>query len=86
VKTRFYYPCDKTRNYTSKATIRKTATRATGCPFQVLIYQLSDTEAELQWRLEVENGYHNHIPFIKLTAHHVYRKETQAQKEIIESI
>jgi hypothetical protein len=52
----------------------------------VLIYQLPDAEPDLQWKLEVKNGRHNHVPSINPTAHNVYRKRTQAQKDIIESM
>jgi hypothetical protein len=41
-KTHFYYRCDRYRNYESKATIRKTSTRTTGCPFSLVIAQKDD--------------------------------------------
>lgn len=81
IKTRYYYRCDRSGKYTSQATIRKTSTRAAGCPFNLIIFNHDE-----QWQLEVKHGYHNHPPSLNPSAHHVYRRRTQAQKESIESM
>jgi hypothetical protein len=83
VRTRFYYRCDKSRQYQSTASVRKTGSRTTGCPFSVIIGQDCDQD---QWRLQVQNGSHNHIPSLNPSAHHVFRKRSEAQKELINSM
>jgi hypothetical protein len=81
VKTRYYYCCDKHGNYQSKATIRKTASNATGCPFKLVIFQNHDG-----WRLAVSEKDHNHPPSLHPSSHHAYRKRTPAQKDTIDSM
>ncbi|KAF1954515.1 hypothetical protein CC80DRAFT_536700 [Byssothecium circinans] len=43
VKTRYFYYCDKSRVYESKATKLKTSSRATGCLFRLIIYKTKKT-------------------------------------------
>src|ERR1043166_1730803 len=81
VKNRIYYCCDKYRQYNSQARVRSTASRASGCPFRVAIYQKDN-----QWMLQVKNDQHNHGPSLDPSAHHVYRRRTPAQKETIKSL
>lgn len=81
VKTRYYYCCDKAGSYQSKARIRNTASRATGCSFKLVLFQ-----KDSQWILEVKNAYHNHPPSLNPMAHNIYRRRTQAQKDTIESM
>ncbi|KAF2187474.1 hypothetical protein K469DRAFT_517270, partial [Zopfia rhizophila CBS 207.26] len=38
------------------------------------------------WRLEIKNGYHNHLPSLNPSTHHVYRKRTEVQKQSIETL
>ena len=80
VKTYFNYRCDYSRNYKSQSTTRKTKTRTAGCPFSLVIQQ------DLQWRLQVKNSSHNHGPSLNPTAHNVYRRRTQAQKNSIQRL
>jgi transposase-like protein len=83
VRTYFHYRCDKSRIYKSKALIRETSTRTNGCPFNVVVSQASD---QSQWRLEVKNASHTHLPSLNPLAHNVFRKRTQAQAETIRSM
>jgi hypothetical protein len=80
-KTWYYYQCDKAGTYKSQATIRKTATRATGCLFRVVILQ-----KDSQWCLEVKESEHNHPPSLNPSAHNVYHRRTQTQKETIQAM
>jgi hypothetical protein len=81
VKTRYYYHCDRFRTYQSSAKKSSTSTRATGCPFKLVIFRMKHSE---QWKLEVLDKHHNHSRSINPSAHNVYRKRTTAQKEVIE--
>jgi hypothetical protein len=81
IKTRIYYCCDKTGTHKSKARIRSTGTRTTGCSFRLIIFQEDD-----QWKLHVTNGDHNHPPSLNPSAHHIYRRRTSTEKEIIQSM
>ena len=81
IKTRYYYRCDKHGNYKSQATVRQTSSRTTGCPFSIIIHQDSD-----QWQLRVQNGFHNHLPSLHPSTHHVFRKRTPSQKDSIQSM
>ena len=81
IKTRYYYRCDKYRVYKSQAITRKTGTRTIGCPFNIVIFQESD-----QWRLQVKDSHHNHPPSLNPSAHHVFRRRTQTQKQSIKSM
>lgn len=80
-RTWYYYQCDKAGTYKSQATVKKTATRATGCQFRVIILQ-----KDQQWKLEVKDSEHNHPPSLNPSAHNVYRKRTQSQKETIQAM
>jgi hypothetical protein len=80
-KTRIYFCCDKYREYNSQATIRSTSSRASGCPFKLVIHQKDD-----QWKLRVTNDRHNHGTSLNPSAHHVYRRRTPAQKQMIDSL
>ena len=81
IKTRVYIGCDKCREYKSQARLRSTGSRASNCPFRLVIRQKND-----QWLLQVLNDQHNHGPSLNPSAHHVYRKRTPAQKEMIDSL
>lgn len=81
VKTRYYYHCDRFRTYQSSASKLNTSTRATGCPFKLVIFKVKHSQ---QWKLEVLDKHHNHSKSISPSAHNVYRKRTTAQKEVIE--
>jgi hypothetical protein len=83
IKTRFYYCCDKHDNYQSKTIIRKTSTRTTDCSFSLLIFQ--EKESTL-WKLQVKNDSHNHSSSLHSSAHHVYRKRTQSEKNSIQTM
>jgi hypothetical protein len=83
IKTRYYYCCDRSGTYQSKATTLSTSTRTTGCPFKLLIFKTKDNN---QWKLEVTNEHHNHLRSLNPSAHNVFRKRTAAQKEGIESM
>lgn len=41
---------------------------------------------EDQWKLEVHEAHHNNPPLLTASAHHSYRKRTQAQKDTIKSM
>jgi hypothetical protein len=81
VKTSYWYRCDRFRKYTSQATVRKTSTRTTGCPFSISIKQ-----AGSQWKLQLLQSSHNHPRSVHPSAHNVYRKRTPAQKESIRAM
>jgi hypothetical protein len=83
IKTRYYYHCDCSRNYQSKATTLSTKTRTTGCPFRLVIFKNKNDD---QWKLEVKEKHHNHPRSLNPSAHNVYRKRTSAQKDTIESM
>ncbi|EKG09961.1 Transcription factor FAR1-related protein, partial [Macrophomina phaseolina MS6] len=83
VKTRYYYQCDRFRNYQSSAKTLSTSTRSTGCPFKLVIFKVKHSD---QWKLEVQDKHHNHPRSINPSAHNVYRRRTPAQKEMIESM
>ena len=60
VKTRYYFQCDKSRTYQSKATVRSTSTRTTGCPFRLVIFKMKredDQQMNDQWTLEVSSSF-----------------------------
>ncbi len=57
VKTRYYYRCDRFKEYQSTATMLSTSTRATGCPFKLVIFKTKNND---QWKLEVQDKHHNH--------------------------
>jgi hypothetical protein len=80
-KTRVYFGCDKGGEYRSRARIRSTGTRTSGCRFKLVIYQKDN-----QWMLRVTFNQHNHGPSLHPSAHHVYRRRTAAQKEMITSL
>ena len=89
VKTRYYYQCDKSRIYSSKATVKSTSTRTTGCPFKLVIFKVKgedDERVNEQWRVEVTNSEHNHGPSLHPSAHHVYHKRKVAETDIIQSM
>jgi hypothetical protein len=81
IKTRVSFCCDKAGKYNSTARIRNTASRASSCPFKLVIY-----EDNSQWILRVTNDQHNHPPSLHPSAHHVYRQRTAAQKEMITAL
>jgi hypothetical protein len=81
LKTRYYYHCDRFRTYHLSATKLNASTRATACPFKLVIFKVKHSE---QWKLEVLDKHHNYSPSINPSAHNVYRKRTTAQKEVIE--
>jgi hypothetical protein len=83
IKTRYYYHCDRFRNYQSRAKILSTSTRSTGCPFKLVIFKAKHSD---QWKLEVQDEHHNHPRSINPSAHNVYRRRTSSQKEVIESM
>jgi hypothetical protein len=88
-KTRYYYRCDKAKQYQSQASVRSTSTRKTGCPFKLVIFKMKsedDQPTSDQWRLEVTNAEHNHDPSLHPSAHHVYHKRTAAQTETIRAM
>jgi hypothetical protein len=80
VRTRYYYHCDRSGKYKTKAKTRSTSTRRTDCPFKLIIFNL---EGSNLWRLEVQDPSHNHPPSLSPSAHNVYRKRTQGQKDTI---
>ena len=80
IRTRIYYCCDKVGQYTSKAEVRDTKSRAYNCPFKLVIYQEG-----VQWKLKVLNKDHNHPPSLDPSTHHIHRRRTPAQKEYIRS-
>jgi len=89
VKTRYYYQCDKAKTYGSKATVRSTSTRTTGCPFKLVIFKMKSEDHEPmngQWRLEVTNPEHNHKPSLHPSAHHVYHKRKVAETGTIQAM
>jgi hypothetical protein len=79
VRTKFYYQCDRAREYISRATKSKTGTRTTCCPFRVKIIETKDG----LWMLEAGQPTHNHPPSLNPAAHRVHRKRTAAEKEKI---
>jgi hypothetical protein len=81
IKTRIYFCCDKDRQYNSQARVRNTGSRTSGCPFKLVIYQKDN-----QWLLQVTNDQHNHGPSLNPSAHHVYRRRTSTQKEMINTL
>lgn len=81
MRTRFYYQCDRSGKYQSKALVRDTSTRTTGCTFNMIIFQKGDG-----WILQVKNRHHNHSPSINPSAHNIHRRRTPAQKECIEAM
>ena len=52
MKTRYYYRCDRSGNYQSRASTQSTSTRTTGCPFKLVIFK---NKNDNQWKLEVAN-------------------------------
>ena len=80
VKTRYYYHCDRLRTYQSSATKLNTSTRATECPFKLVIFKVKHSK---QWKLEVLDKHHSHSLSINSNAHNVYHSCTKAQKEMI---
>ena len=89
VKTRYNYECDKSKTYQSKATVRRTATRTTGCPFKLVIFKMKredDEQTNDQWKLEVTSSEHNHEPSLHPSAHHVYHKRKVAETDTIRSM
>jgi len=89
IKTRYYYECDKSKIYQSKASSRSTSTRTTGCPFKLVIFKMKSKEEEQgndQWRLEVTNPEHNHEPSLHASAHPVYHRRTAAETDTIRSM
>jgi hypothetical protein len=89
VKTRYYYQCDKSKTHRSKATVRSTSTRATGCPFKLVIFKMKsedDDSTNEQWVLQVTNKEHNHEPSLHASAHLAYHKRTAAQTDTIQSM
>jgi hypothetical protein len=72
-KTRYYYQCDRSRNYQSQATVRSTSTCTTGS-FQACHFQ----DEERPVKLEVRDKDHNHPRSLNSSAHHVYRKRTSS--------
>src|SRR2546423_5242461 len=89
IKTRFYYQCDKSKMYQSKATSLSTSTRTTGCPFKLVIFKMKsegDGQTNDQWMLQVTNPEHNHQPSLNPSAHLVYHKRTAVQTETIRSM
>ena len=83
VKTRYYYHCDRFRNYQSSAKKLNRSTRSTGCPFRLVIFKVKHNN---QWKLEVQDMHHNHSRSTKSSAHNVYRRRTPVQKDMIESM
>ena len=80
-KTRYYFCCDRFKNYQSSAKSLSTSTRSTECQFNLVIFKIKHGD---QWQLEVKNKHHNHLRSINPSAHNVYRKRTQSQKDMIE--
>ena len=80
-KTRYYFHCDRFKNYQSSAKSLNTSTRSTGCQFNLVIFKVKNKD---QWQLEVKNKHHNHSKSINPSAHNVYRKRTSSQKDMIE--
>ena len=83
VKTRYYYHCDRFRNFQSSAKRLNRSTRSTGCPFRLVIFKMKHNN---QWKLEVQGMHHNHSRSTTSSTHNVYRRRTQAQKDMIESM
>ena len=83
VKTRYYFHCDRFRNYQSSAKKLNTSTRSTGCPFRLVIFKM---EHNNQWKLEVQDKNHNHSRSTNPSTHNVYRRRTSVQKDMIESM
>jgi hypothetical protein len=86
VKTRYRLICDRAKNYQSKATIRSTKTRTTGCPFRATIFKIKTEENNDSWRLETTNPTHNHPPSSDPRVHNVHRKRTPADLKTIDSM
>ena len=57
IKTRFYYHCDQFQVYQLSAQKLNTSTRATGCPFKLVVFKVKHSE---QWKLEVLDKQYNH--------------------------
>lgn len=89
VKTRYYYQCDKSKTYQSKATVRSTSTRTTGCSFKLVIFKMkaeADQPTDDRWMLQVTNPDHNHRPSLHASAHLVYHRRTAPQTDTIQSM
>src|SRR5579871_3941802 len=82
IKTRYYYHCDRSGKHQSKATILSTSTGTIECPFKLIIFKTNND----QWKLEVRDKHHNHPRSLNPSAHNVYRRRTQAQKDTTESM
>jgi hypothetical protein len=79
VKTRYFFYCDRWKTYTSTATIRQTASRASSCPFRINVWQVDEDV----WDLRIEKE-HNHEPSHDAASHGVYRRQDRApQSEIL---
>jgi hypothetical protein len=81
IRTRYYFQCDRFRDYQSIATTLSTSTRGSGCPFKLTIFQIKNSS---QWVLTVTDSNHNHERSLNPSAHNVYRRRTQEQKDIIQ--
>jgi hypothetical protein len=80
-KTKHIYTCDRRYDYKSIATTRLTATRGTGCKFQIKL-QLSSSgdngEDQRFWDLSVMHTEHNHGASASSSSHPVHRRRDRA--------
>ena len=72
--------CSRGGEYKSTATVRRTGSAKTNCPFKLLgrFDRGSDS-----WKLKVENQTHNHGPIVFKEGHPYLRRLTDEQKDVV---
>lgn len=77
-----YLFCDRGTTYKSTAQVRKSSTRATGCPFKC---QIRLIKHESRYELVTHHPIHNHPPSWSAAAHPVHRRIDEYTLNIIQA-
>lgn len=77
-----FLQCDRGETYKSTAQVRKSSTRATGCPFKC---QIRLIKHESHYQFITHNPTHNHPPSWSATAHPIHRRIDEYTRNIIQA-
>jgi len=72
--------CSRGGEYKNKATVRRTGSAKTNCPFKLLGRYDRGSDS---WKLKVENQTHNHGPIVFKEGHPYLRRLDDEQKDVV---
>jgi hypothetical protein len=85
LKHTYYLSCDRYDKYKpKKAGIRAATSKATGCPYKIVIRKVTDPDSDVEpyWKFEVGEERHNYNPSSHFSAHAGCRRVDMQYREV----